>query len=136
LYFHPNHKITQNIIWYYCRFFPNQTPEEAVKFVANLKRGKDERGYEVRKKRVNQILDLVGIPHAARKRAIGGTLAGGVVIRGVSGGERKLLALACTIAMKPKLLFLDEITSGLDSKNTVLVIDIIKKLCVNMNPWS
>ena len=123
-------------MWYYCRFFPNQTPEEAVKFVANLKRGKDERGYEVRKKRVNQILDLVGIPHAARKRAIGGTLAGGVVIRGLSGGERKRLALACAIAMKPKLLFLDEITSGLDSKNTVLVIDIIKKLCVNMNPWS
>jgi len=115
------------------QFFPNQTPEEAVGFVANLKLGKDERGDDVRKRRITQILDLIGIPKEARKRAIGGTLAGGVVIRGLSGGERKRLALACAIAMKPKLLFLDEITSGLDSDNAVLVIDLIKKLCVNMN---
>lgn len=115
------------------RFFPNQTPEEAVEFVANLKLGRDERGNDMRKHRIDQILDLVGIPKATRKRSIGGILAGGLVIRGLSGGERKRLALACAIAMKPKILFLDEITSGLDSENAVLVIDLIKKVCVNMN---
>ena len=62
-----------------------------------------------------------------------GTLAGGVVIRGLSGGERKRLALACAVAMKPRLLFLDEITSGLDSENAIMVIDLIKKLCMNLN---
>ena len=115
------------------QFFPNQTPEEAVAFVANLKLGKDERGDDVRKKRIDQVLDLVGIPKMARKRAIGGTLAGGMVIRGLSGGERKRLALACAVAMKPSLLFFDEITSGLDSENAVMVIDLIKKMCVYMN---
>lgn len=115
------------------QFFPNQTPQEAVAFAANLKLGKDERGDHVRRQRIDQTLDLVGIPKRARNRAIGGTLAGGVVIRGLSGGERKRLALACAVSMKPSLLFLDEITSGLDSENAVLVIDLIKKLCVNMN---
>ena len=94
------------------QFFPNQTPEEAVEFAANLKLGRDERGDHVRKSRVREMLDLVGIPAKARTRPIGGTLAGGVVLRGLSGGERKRLALACAFAMKPKLLFLDEITSG------------------------
>lgn len=96
------------------QFFPNQTPEEAVEFAANLKLGRDERGDHVRKSRVREMLDLVGIPEKARTRPIGGTLAGGIVIRGLSGGERKRLALACAFAMKPKLIFLDEITSGKD----------------------
>ena len=90
---------------YLMQFFPTQTPEEAVEFVANLKLGKDARGDDVRKRHVNQLLDLVGIPKQARTRAIGGSLAGGLVIRGLSGGERKRLALACAIAMKPKILF-------------------------------
>ena len=115
------------------QFFPNQTPEEAIAFVASLKLGKDERGDHVRQERIDQILDIVGIPKEARKRAIGGTLAGGLVIRGLSGGERKRLALACAVAMKPSILFLDEITSGLDSENAVLVVKLIKKMCVNMN---
>jgi len=115
------------------QFFPNQTPEEAVEFAANLKLGRDERGDHVRKSRVREMLDLVGIPVKARTRPIGGTLAGGVVLRGLSGGERKRLALACAFAMKPKLIFLDEITSGLDSENAVVVIDLVKQLCVNMN---
>jgi len=113
------------------QFFPNQTPEEAVEFVANLKLGEDTRE-GVRKHRIDQILDLVGIPKRARTRAIGGRLAGGVVLRGLSGGERKRLALACAVAQKPSILFLDEITSGLDSENAVIVIDLIKKLCVNL----
>ena len=117
-------------------FFPNQTPEEAVAFAANLKLGKDERGDAVRKARIDQILDLVGISESSRKRAIGGTLAGGLVIRGLSGGERKRLALACAVAMKPSLLFLDEITSGLDSVRFFILLligiwcKIIDLICI------
>eukprot|EP00985_Skeletonema_marinoi_P004587 scaffold1985_cov82-Skeletonema_marinoi.AAC.11 len=91
------------------------TPEEAVEFETNLKLGRDERGDHVRKSRVREMLDLVGIPVIARTRPIGGnlTLAGEVVLRGLSGGESKRLALACAFAMKPKFIFLDEIPQGL-----------------------
>lgn len=115
------------------QFFPTQTPEEAVEFVANLKLGRDKRGDHFRRLRIRQVLDLFKIPEEARNRPIGGTLAGGLVIRGLSGGERKRLALACAVAMKPSLLFLDEITSGLDSENAVLVVDMLKNMCNNMN---
>lgn len=125
--------LAQYVVVSLYRFFPNQTPEEAVAFVANLKLGRDERGDDVRKSRIKQILDLVGIPEKARKRPIGGQLAGGMTIRGLSGGERKRLALACAIAMKPKILFLDEITSGLDSENACMVISLLKDLCMSMN---
>ena len=75
------------------QFFPNQTPEEAVEFVANLKLGEDKRE-GVRKQRISQILDLVGIPQRARNRAIGGTLAGGVVLRGLSVCRELCLSLS------------------------------------------
>ncbi len=56
-------------------------------------------------------LDAVGLEaetYASRK--IGGELAGGVMVRGLSGGERKRLALASVLALKPKMLFIDELT--------------------------
>ena len=54
------------------------------------------------------IVGLESEAYASRK--IGGGLAGGVMVRGLSGGERKRLALASVLALKPKMLFIDELT--------------------------
>ncbi len=91
-------------------FFPTQTPEEAVSFSANLRLGRDKRGHAYRQSSISSLLDQVGLSITTRTRPIGGTLAGGLTIRGLSGGERKRLALACAVAMRPAILFLDEIT--------------------------
>lgn len=43
---------------------------------------------------------------------VGGTLPGGLNLRGLSGGERKRLSIAAGILAAPSVVFLDEPTSG------------------------
>ena len=50
----------------------------------------------------------------------------------MSGGERKRLALACVLAMQPRLLILDEPTAGLDPGGEELLLEILRGLDVTL----
>ncbi len=67
--------------------------------------------------RVELIINTVGLADAADRRA--GTY---------SGGMRRRLDLAMALISKPKLLFLDEPTTGLDPQNRISVWNYIKSL--------
>mmetsp|Transcript_2694 Transcript_2694/g.4183 ORF Transcript_2694/g.4183 Transcript_2694/m.4183 type:complete len:564 (-) Transcript_2694:216-1907(-) len=113
-------------------FYPTQTVEEAIAFTANMKYGRGD--FNERMHLIYSCLDAVGLDaktYASRK--IGGDLAGGFSIRGLSGGERKRLALACVLALKPRMMFIDEITSGLDSENAITVMKLLKHLSVKQH---
>ena len=69
------------------------------------------------KKRVNDHLVLVGLEEAAEKRA-----------RNYSGGMKKRLDLATALIHKPKLLFLDEPTTGLDPQSRAAIWGYLEKL--------
>ncbi|KAK9813235.1 hypothetical protein WJX72_011188 [[Myrmecia] bisecta] len=70
---------------------------------------------------------LVGLLPVKHTR-VGGLLAGGVSVRGISGGERKRLSVICGIARCAPILFLDEPTSSLDSYAAVSMMKALKQL--------
>jgi branched-chain amino acid transport system ATP-binding protein len=49
----------------------------------------------------------------------------GVLAGGISQGERKLLDVAVAYALRPKLLFLDEPTSGVSTREKAPIMDIV-----------
>ncbi len=69
------------------------------------------------KKRVNELVGLVGLEAAADRRA-----------RNYSGGMKKRLDLATALVHKPKLLFLDEPTTGLDPQSRSTIWSYLEKL--------
>jgi ABC-2 type transport system ATP-binding protein len=69
------------------------------------------------KDRVDSLLQVVGLNDAADKRA-----------GRYSGGMKKRLDLASTLVHKPKVLFLDEPTTGLDPQSRATVWEYLEEL--------
>lgn len=64
-----------------------------------------------------QVLEDLGVPSLADR-----------VTYQLSGGEKKLAALATVLAMKPDILLLDEPTSGLDEETKGRIVKILQGL--------
>ena len=58
---------------------------------------------------VTKLIEKLGLSKAAD------TAVGNAKVRGLSGGEKKRLSIACELLGDPSLLFCDEPTTGLDS---------------------
>jgi macrolide transport system ATP-binding/permease protein len=86
-------------------------------------------------KNVEVPLSSLGVPVAARRSLVTTALEkanivhrGGQSVSLLSGGERQRVAIARSLVTNPQVLFLDEPTGNLDSKNTTAVIDLLQQL--------
>ena len=82
------------------------TVRECFEFVAKLSISNDPKKYGAK---VDDTLKKLEITAAEN------TIIGGYAMRGVSGGERKRVAIGVEMLKNPKVLFMDEPTTGLDS---------------------
>ena len=93
--------------------FPNMTARQNVEFGLRVRRqGRSDRG-----DRVGELLELVGLGHA-----------GGRYPHQLSGGMQQRVALARALAIKPRMLLLDEPLSALDAKVRVQLREEIRRI--------
>jgi len=81
------------------------TVRETLEFRVELKLG----SRLSRKSRNALVLDLLT---QMRLENAADTIVGDAKVRGISGGERRRLAIACELISSPSAIFLDEPTSG------------------------
>jgi len=73
-------------------------------------------------KRVIEVLSSLGLDHIKELKV------GNILNKKISGGQRKRLNIALELIREPAVMFVDEPTSGLSSRDSENVIDLLKEL--------
>ena len=112
--------------WQLPQLFENFTVKEALITSILVKRGKSYNIY----KNVEGLNDLIQevIEYASLFN-----LEETKLIHGLSEGERKLLDIALSLALQPKLLLLDEPTSGVSSEEKFDIMDNVLRIISEKN---
>mmetsp|Transcript_8039 Transcript_8039/g.16155 ORF Transcript_8039/g.16155 Transcript_8039/m.16155 type:complete len:689 (+) Transcript_8039:164-2230(+) len=113
------------VVWQDDLLLSNLTVKETVTFAARLKTSSDQSDEQV-DNLVEEILASLGLSHI--KDSLIGDPRGNGKNRGISGGERKRVAIASELVARPSLLLLDEPTSGLDATTAYQLMVTLKEL--------
>ena len=89
------------------------TVKENMEFRARL----HHLGSSERKKRIDELLDYVGLTEEADR-----------IVNDLSGGMKKRAMIVSSLMHRPKVLFLDEPTVGLDAQTRRRLWDLIRRL--------
>jgi ABC-type multidrug transport system ATPase subunit len=117
------------VVWQDDLLLSNLTVEENLYFAARLKTPEATSDDTV-KQVVAETMKELGLIHI-RDSLVGNPLGGnggGTTVRGISGGERKRVAVGAELVARPSCLLLDEITSGLDSSTAQSLMATLKDL--------
>jgi len=98
-----------------------ETPRECLQFSARLRLPREVGSKELDSV-VEQLLATLNLSRCAD------TLVGGAIVKGISGGEKKRTAVGVELISNPKMLFLDEPLSGLDSFSANRLTEALKTL--------
>ncbi|XP_060686872.1 ATP-binding cassette sub-family G member 5 [Hemiscyllium ocellatum] len=74
------------------------------------------------KRKVQSVMLELSLSHVANH------IIGGHVFRGISGGERRRVSIAAQLLQDPKVILLDEPTTGLDSMTSNQIIQLLSEL--------
>jgi len=107
---------------------PTLTVHETILDSALLRLPK-EMSRAAKEQKVEDVERQLGIYHI-RHQTIGSEEGNG---RGISGGEKRRVGIACELVTSPSILFLDEPTSGLDAYNAYNVIECLVTLVKSYN---
>lgn len=102
---------------------PTLTVHETIMTSALLRLPRDM-GRAAKEQRVYEVERQLGIS-SIKDSLIGSEEGKG---RGISGGEKRRVGIACELVTSPSILFLDEPTSGLDAYNAFNVIECLVTL--------
>lgn len=75
--------------------------------------------------KVNTLLESLGLAEIKELKV------GNALNKTISGGQRKRLNIALELVREPAVLFVDEPTSGLSSRDSENVMDLLKQLAIN-----
>lgn len=115
----PSPKIRSGFVAQEDLFFSQMTVKETLLMTAELRTSGSDEG---REEMVNSVIRRMGLS------AVTNTAVGDAKTRGLSGGEKKRLSIACELIARPQVIFADEPTSGLDAFAALQAIKALKDL--------
>ncbi|MQM02983.1 hypothetical protein Taro_035757, partial [Colocasia esculenta] len=102
-------------------FFSQLTVRETLALAAELQIP-DGFSVEARDEYVSKLLFRLGLINCAD------SIVGDAKVRGISGGEKKRLSVACELIASPSVIFADEPTTGLDAFQAEKVMETLQQL--------
>lgn len=102
-------------------FFSQLTVRETLSLAVELQLSKVLTP-EDREKYVNDLIFRLGLVTCAD------SIVGDAKVRGISGGEKKRLSVACEMIASPSVIFADEPTTGLDAFQAEMVMETLRQL--------
>ncbi|KAH7366449.1 hypothetical protein KP509_18G078800 [Ceratopteris richardii] len=105
-------------------FFSQLTVRETLSLASELQLS-NSLTHDERMQYVDDILYRLGLVSCADTRV------GDAKVRGISGGEKKRLSIACELIASPSVIFADEPTTGLDAFQAERVMETLQNLAVD-----